>query len=67
MNKIILNGNQIEIECPLSVTDLLSVKKYTFPNIIVRINSELIKKQDYETKQIHDHDDVQIIHMISGG
>ncbi len=67
MNMIILNGNQFNIDCPLSVAQLLAIKKYTFPNIIVRINGKHIKKNEYESQQINDQDEVQIIHMISGG
>ena len=64
---IMLNGNQFEISKALTVNELLSLKKYTFPNIIVRINDIFVKKDQYPNAMIHPGDKVQVIHMISGG
>lgn len=67
MGQIILNGNPFEIDKSLSVKELLVLKKYSFPNLLVRINGELIKKDIYESAIIKVNDNVQVIHMISGG
>ena len=51
----------------LSVRELLEVMKFRFPMIVVKINGKLIKKSDYETATVVDGDDVEAIHLISGG
>ncbi|MGV8147268.1 MAG: MoaD/ThiS family protein [Alkaliphilus sp.] len=33
----------------------------------MKINSQLIKKEEYETTQISDGDDVKVIHLLAGG
>ncbi len=68
--KITLNNN-IEIiettESSLSINQLLQIKKYSFKNLVVKINDELVKRDSYEQARFKDGDKVDIIHMISGG
>jgi len=40
---------------------------FTFPMIVVKINGRLVKKEDYERMFIGDGDNVEAIHLISGG
>ncbi|TSA30012.1 MAG: sulfur carrier protein ThiS [Bacteroidetes bacterium] len=51
----------------LTVSELLKVKNFTFKMLIVKINGKLINKTEYDTAEIADGDDVQVIHLISGG
>jgi sulfur carrier protein len=51
----------------LSISDLLTVKKFTFKLLIVKVNNELIKRDEYSKILIHDGDKVDVIHLISGG
>jgi sulfur carrier protein len=51
----------------ISVRELLTMMKFTFPLIIVKINGQLVKKEDYERVFIGDGDAVEAIHLISGG
>lgn len=51
----------------LSITDLLSEKKYTFKLLVIKINGQLIKREDYPRTIVHDGDDVMILHLMSGG
>jgi len=51
----------------LTVSDLLKIKNFTFKLLIVRINGKLIQKSDYEIAPVTEGDDVQVLHMISGG
>ncbi|MBN2400568.1 sulfur carrier protein ThiS [candidate division KSB1 bacterium] len=51
----------------ISVRELLTLMKFTFPLIIVKINGRLIKKEDYERIFIGDGDRVEAIHLMSGG
>ena len=66
--RITLNNRPEEIEGDsVRVTELLKIKNFTFKLLIVKINGKLIKKTDYDTAEIVDGDDVQVLHLISGG
>jgi sulfur carrier protein len=66
--KIYLNHKELSMAGEsLSVRELLTMMKFTFPMIIIKINSRLIKKEDYERVFIGDGDQVEAIHLISGG
>ncbi len=67
---IILNHNPEVIETiqtSITVSELLKIKTFTFRMLIVKINDILIKRDDYSTATIKDGDNVQVIHLISGG
>lgn len=67
--KIVLNNREKEIteKIELNVIELFEIMRFTFPNIVVKINGNLIKKQNYKTSLIKNGDKVDAIHMISGG
>ncbi len=65
--EITLNGNKERLDKVLTIRELLQYKKYSFPNIIVRVNGQFIKKSEYEERTVSQGDVVQMIHMISGG
>ncbi|MCP4537958.1 MAG: sulfur carrier protein ThiS [Chloroflexi bacterium] len=61
------NRDEIEWQEGLTVTGLLDLFRYTFPDIIVKINDELIPREEYPTRAIPDGAEVWVIHMIAGG
>ncbi len=66
--KIVLNNNLCELKGDsISVADLLKEMKFTFPLIVVKVNNRLIKKDEYQETLIKDGDQVEAIHLISGG
>ncbi len=66
--KIILNNNPDELSfTEMTVQELLTVKKFSFRMLIIKINDKLVKRDDYDTSVIHDGDKVDVIHLISGG
>ncbi len=66
--KITLNNNPEVIDRNLiSVSELLRLKNFTFKMLVIKINGKLVKKDEYESVQIHDGDDVHVLHLISGG
>ncbi len=67
---IVLNHSPEHIETKqqsITVTELLKIKNFTFRMLVVKINDIVIKKDDYITATIKDGDNVQVIHLISGG
>jgi thiamine biosynthesis protein ThiS len=66
--KINLNNRPEELEGDrLLVPELLKAKNFTFKMLIIKINGKLIGKQDYATTAVVEGDDVQVVHLISGG
>ena len=66
--KITLNNRPETIDKDgITISELLSLKQYTFKMMITKINGKLIKKSERASAIVNDGDDVQVIHMISGG
>ena len=51
----------------LTIAQLLEIKNFTFKMIVVKINGKLIKKENYKDAVINNNDNVNVIHLISGG
>ena len=67
--KIILN-NKNEVfsgHSEMTVDQLLKLKNFTFPMIIIKINGMLIRKENYPETLIREGDNVTALHLISGG
>jgi thiamine biosynthesis protein ThiS len=66
--KIILNNREEYFEGEkVSITELLSIKKFTFKMLVIKINGEIVRKNEYGSKTIADGDDVMVLHLVSGG
>jgi thiamine biosynthesis protein ThiS len=66
--KIILNNTeQIIDKETLTISELLQLRTFTFKMLVVKINGVLIRKPAYEHTQIHDGDQVIVLHLVSGG
>lgn len=57
----IINSDSVTIE------ELIKIKNFTFKMLVTKINGKLVKSQDRNTAIVNEGDDVQIIHLISGG
>ncbi len=51
----------------MTVRDVLTAMNYTFPQIIVVINGDVVRHDAYDTTPIPDNADVRVVHMIAGG
>ena len=66
--KILLNNRPDEFDADqLTIDEILKVKNYSFKMLVVRINGNIVKKDQYTTAVVKDGDDVMILHLISGG
>jgi len=66
--QITLNNNPEEVPGEvLNIREILRLKNYSFPNLVIKINGKLIKKNEYDFAGVKDGDVVEIIHLISGG
>ena len=66
--KIILNNEEEEFDRPsMTVSDMITLKKFTFRMRIIKINGRLISREDYDSEVINDGDNVQMVYLMSGG
>lgn len=66
--RITLNNKVEEIDKDeITLADLIKYKKFTFHLLVTKINHQLVKKNERENVYIKEGDDVQVLHMISGG
>ena len=68
--KITLNHRAEVLETPkesLTINELLKLKKFSFTRLVVKINGKLVKRENYDAASFRENDNVEIIHMISGG
>lgn len=66
--KILLNNREEEFEGDvLTVSQMLELKKFSFRMRIIKINGELISKEKYDSAEIKDGDNVQMLYLMSGG
>jgi sulfur carrier protein len=67
MNIFLNNNSEIFSGDSMTVNELLKIKNFTFKMLVIKINGTLVKKTEYETAEIHDGDEVHVLHLISGG
>ena len=66
--KIMLNNREEEFDGKtLTVTELLEQKKFSFRMRIIKINGNLVPKENYGSTLINDGDNVQMLYLMSGG
>ena len=51
----------------LTISEILALKNFTFRMLVIKVNGKLIKKNKYAHAEVVDGDNIQILHMISGG
>jgi len=68
--KITLNHRAEDLDTSkesLTINELLKLKKFSFTRLVVKINGKLVRRENYDAVSFRENDNVEIIHMISGG
>jgi thiamine biosynthesis protein ThiS len=66
--KIILNNREEEINLQkMSINDLIEYKNFSFKLLVTKINGKLVKRTERNEAFIQEGDNVEILHLISGG
>jgi sulfur carrier protein len=66
--KITLNNNAEQVDAEqMTVNELIRYKNYTFKLLVTKVNGQLVKTQERDEALVRDGDEVQILHLISGG
>jgi sulfur carrier protein len=62
-----VNGRPAEWHAGLTIRDIMEAQGYTAPRIIVKVNGELVRQEQWDSYLVQDGDDVRVLHMIAGG
>ena len=58
---------RIEWTPGMTVRDVLERMNYTYPEIVIRVNGDVVMNEDYDSHTIPDDADVRLIHLMAGG
>ncbi|MFA6335779.1 MAG: sulfur carrier protein ThiS [Bacteroidales bacterium] len=68
MSKIYVNGKLQELKNPASVLDIIKNNNVLQPDMVsVQLNGEFVLREDYESTQIKDGDEVNFLYFMGGG
>ena len=62
-----VNGEQITLTEPVTVSQYLKNSGFTQNRIAVEINEEIVPKSQYETRTLCESDRVEIVTFMGGG
>ena len=66
--EILLNNRKENIDMDeIMLEDLIQHKNFTFKLLVTKVNGRLVKKDERHNFIVRHGDDVQVLHMISGG
>ena len=64
---IIVNGQTLDWEEGMTIDNILKEMRYTFKMLVVKVNGELVRKDQYTIFSVPRGADVKVIHLMSGG
>ena len=64
---IVLNGDRVDVAGPITIAALLVQLGVDARRVAVEHNLNVIKKASYDTTEIHDGDQVEIVNFVGGG
>ncbi|HNT28554.1 MAG TPA: sulfur carrier protein ThiS [bacterium] len=65
--KITVNDQVIDWRDGMTVSDVLKVMNYTFKLLVIQIDGQNVKRDDWSTATVPEGADVKVIHLMSGG
>ena len=65
--KIVLNGEPFETSGPTTVSRLLETLEIDARRVAVEHNLVVVKKLAYESTQVNEGDEVEVVNFVGGG
>lgn len=65
--RIRLNGDPYEVAGPLTVSALLAHLDIDARRVAVEHNLVVVKRAQYESAEIHEGDEIEIVNFVGGG
>ena len=68
MAKLIVNGEDQEVQLPATVADLIKQNNVAQPDMVsVQVNEEFVDREDFATLQLNEGDEVDFLYFMGGG
>ena len=68
MAKLIVNGEDQEVQLPATVADLIKQNKVAQPEMVsVQVNEEFVDREEFATLQLNEGDEVDFLYFMGGG
>lgn len=68
MAKLIVNGEDQEVQLPATVADLIKQNNVAQPEMVsVQVNEEFVDREDFATLQLNEGDEVDFLYFMGGG
>ena len=65
--EIKVNGKTENIPDNITILDFLKQKNITFDNVVVEINQEIIKKENWQKTILQQCDKLELVQLVGGG
>lgn len=65
--KVRLNGKDREIEAGHSVRTLVESLELNPLLVVVELNKEILARDSYGEREVHDGDTLELVHFVGGG
>ena len=65
--EIIVNGKTDQVSENLSVQDFLQQLNVTFDNVVVELNREIVKREEWQETVLHQGDQLELVRLVGGG
>lgn len=68
MAKITVNGEALEVQLPLSLTELIKQNDVQQPEMVsVQLNDDFVDRNEWDRLQIKEGDSVDFLYFMGGG
>ena len=65
--EIILNGKTEQVSENLSVQNFLQQLSVTFNNVVVELNREIVKREEWQGTILQPGDQLELVRLVGGG
>ncbi len=68
MAKIVVNGENQDVQLPLTVAGLIKLNNVLQPEMVsVQVNEEFVDRSEFDTLQLKENDSVDFLYFMGGG
>ena len=65
--RVVINGEEQKLVEGLTLAGLVSQLDLNQRRIAVEVNREIVAREEYETRVLHEGDEVEVVHFVGGG
>ena len=68
MAKIIVNGEDQEVQLPVTVSDIIKQLNVAQPEMVsVQVNEEFVEREEFDTLQLNEGASIDFLYFMGGG